>query len=83
VPVRLTGSGISFPPAYTARRGHAPHSSSPGPSPRRGVYYDGWSMLAVKEAGRVRLVSRNERYHTRRFREIVQALTKLRPETSR
>jgi bifunctional non-homologous end joining protein LigD len=43
--------------------------------------YDGWRMLALKEAGRVRLVSRNERDHTKRFPEIVQALTKLKPAT--
>jgi len=43
--------------------------------------YDGWRMVAVKEAGRVRLVSRNGRDHTKRFTEIVQALTKLKPKT--
>ena len=26
---------------------------------------DGWRMLAIKEAGRVRLVTRNERDHTK------------------
>jgi ATP-dependent DNA ligase len=30
---------------------------------------DGWRMLALKEAGRVRLVSRNDRDHTKRFRD--------------
>jgi bifunctional non-homologous end joining protein LigD len=42
---------------------------------------DGWRVLAVKEAGQVRLVSRNDRDHTKRFPEIVQALTKLKPKT--
>lgn len=28
---------------------------------------DGWRMLAIKDAGRVRLVSRNARDHTKRF----------------
>jgi len=43
--------------------------------------YDGWRMLALKEDGRVRLVSRNGRDHTRRFPEIVAALAKLKPKT--
>jgi bifunctional non-homologous end joining protein LigD len=38
-------------------------------------------MLALKDAGRVRLVSRNARDHTKRFPEIVQALTKLKPKS--
>jgi bifunctional non-homologous end joining protein LigD len=38
-------------------------------------------MLAVKEAGVVRLISRNGRDHTRRFTDLVAALTKLRPKT--
>ena len=42
---------------------------------------DGWRMLAVKEAGRVRLVSRNGRDHTKRFREIADALQALKPTT--
>jgi len=41
--------------------------------------YDGWRMLALKESGRVRLVSRNERDHTRRFPHLVDALAKLKP----
>ena len=41
--------------------------------------YDGWRMLAVKEAGGVRLISRNGRDHTKGLPEIVQALTKLKP----
>jgi len=43
--------------------------------------YDGWRMLADKEDGRVRLISRNGRDHTRRFGDLVAALTKLRPAT--
>ncbi len=43
--------------------------------------YDGWRMLAVKEAGRVRLISRNGRDHTKRFRDIADALAKLKPAT--
>src|SRR4030095_10873075 len=43
--------------------------------------YDGWRMLAVKEEGDVRLVSRAGREHTRRFRQIGDALTALKPET--
>ena len=42
---------------------------------------DGWRMLAVKEAGVVRLISRNGRDHTRRFTHLVAALAKLRPAT--
>jgi bifunctional non-homologous end joining protein LigD len=42
---------------------------------------DGWRMLAVKEAGHVRLVSRNARDHTKRFRDLVAALAALKPET--
>lgn len=43
--------------------------------------YDGWRMTALKEAGRVRLISRNGRDHTKRFRDIADALTKLKPAT--
>jgi bifunctional non-homologous end joining protein LigD len=43
--------------------------------------YDGWRMLAVKEDGVVRLISRNGRDHTKRFVDLVAALTKLRPKT--
>jgi bifunctional non-homologous end joining protein LigD len=43
--------------------------------------YDGWRMLAIKEAGVVRLISRNGRDHTRRFADLVAALSKLRPKT--
>lgn len=43
--------------------------------------YDGWRMLALKEAGRVRLISRNERDHTKRFREMADALAALKPTT--
>jgi bifunctional non-homologous end joining protein LigD len=41
--------------------------------------YDGWRMLAVKDEGRVRLVSRNDRDHTRRFPAIVAAVASLTP----
>jgi ATP-dependent DNA ligase len=41
--------------------------------------YDGWQMLAVKDEGRVRLVSRNDRDHTRRFPAIVAAVASLTP----
>lgn len=41
--------------------------------------YDGWRMLALKDQGRIRLISRNERDHTRRFPHIVEALAKLKP----
>jgi bifunctional non-homologous end joining protein LigD len=43
--------------------------------------YDGWRMLAVKEAGGVRLVSRNGRDHTKRFHAIAAALAALNPKT--
>jgi bifunctional non-homologous end joining protein LigD len=39
---------------------------------------DGWRMLAYKAGGRVRLVSRNGRDHTRRFRDIAAAISLLR-----
>jgi ATP-dependent DNA ligase len=39
--------------------------------------YDGWRMLAVKEEGRVKLISRNERDHTRRFPERAVILLAL------
>jgi bifunctional non-homologous end joining protein LigD len=38
---------------------------------------DGWRMLAYKDGGRVRLVSPNGRDHTRRFRDIASAISKL------
>ena len=41
--------------------------------------YDGWRMLAVKDEGRVRLVSRNDRDHTGRFPAIVAAVASLKP----
>lgn len=42
---------------------------------------DGWRIHALKEAGRVRLISRNERDHTKRFPDIVAALTAVKPQT--
>jgi ATP dependent DNA ligase domain len=42
---------------------------------------DGWRMLASKDAERVRLVSRNGRDHTRRFRDIAAAISKLSART--
>ena len=42
---------------------------------------DGWGVLALEDGRRVRLVNRNERDHTRRFPEIVAALTALKPST--
>ena len=38
---------------------------------------DGWRMLAYKDGGRVRLVSRNGRDHTRRFAGIAGAVVAL------
>jgi len=40
---------------------------------------DGWRIVAIKDKGRVRLVSRNERDHTKRFPHLIEALTKLKP----
>jgi|GEM_PF-3633370 len=42
---------------------------------------DGWRMLAYKDGNRVRLISRNGRDHTRRFRDIAAAVAKLSPRT--
>jgi ATP-dependent DNA ligase len=39
--------------------------------------FDGWRMLAYKDGGRVRLVSRNGRDHTRRFAGIAEAVAAL------
>jgi bifunctional non-homologous end joining protein LigD len=39
---------------------------------------DGWRILAYKDRGRVRLVSRNGRNHTRRFRDIAAVISLLR-----
>src|SRR5262249_19481319 len=41
---------------------------------------DGWRILAYKDGGRVRLISRNGRDHTRRFRDIA-AVAKLSART--
>jgi len=38
---------------------------------------DGWRILAYKDRDRVRLVSRNGRDHTRRFRDLAEAVSKL------
>lgn len=38
---------------------------------------DGWRIVAIKAEGAVRLVSRNDRDHTRRFPELVKALDRL------
>jgi ATP-dependent DNA ligase len=38
---------------------------------------DGWRILAYKDGQRVRLVSRNERDHTRRFADLAVAISKL------
>jgi bifunctional non-homologous end joining protein LigD len=38
---------------------------------------DGWRIVAYKDGDRVRLVSRNGVDHTRRFRDIAAAITKL------
>jgi len=42
---------------------------------------DGWRILAYKDGGRVRLLSRNGRDHTRRFRDIAVAVSKLSART--
>src|SRR5215470_8670464 len=42
---------------------------------------DGWRMLAYKDGGGVRLISRNGRDHTRRFRDIAAAVAKLAART--
>src|SRR5262249_2802996 len=42
---------------------------------------DGWRILAYKDGGRVRLLSRNGRDHTRRFRDIAAAVAKLSART--
>ena len=40
--------------------------------------YDGWRMLAFKDGGRVRLISRQGVDHTARFRELAAAIAQLR-----
>ena len=42
---------------------------------------DGWRMLAVKDAGGVRLISRNGRDHTKRFHDIAEAHAALKQKT--
>jgi bifunctional non-homologous end joining protein LigD len=44
-------------------------------------WIDGWRMLAYKDRDRVRLVSRNGRDHTRRFRDTATAISKLSART--
>jgi len=59
------------------------HGPDTGPRPfhRNGWVYeekvDGWRMLAYKDRDRVRLVNRNGRDHTRRFRDIAAEVAKL------
>jgi ATP-dependent DNA ligase len=63
-----------------------PHQYTPmAPAPVREPFHrdgwvyeekvDGWRMLAYKDGQRVRLVSRNGRDHTRRFRDIAAAIS--------
>jgi len=40
---------------------------------------DGWRLVAIKTDGAVRLVSRHGRDHTRRFPELLKALSGLKP----
>src|SRR5688572_14888285 len=42
---------------------------------------DGWRMLAYKDGARVRLLSRTNVEHTRRFPELAAAIARLRPTT--
>jgi len=42
---------------------------------------DGWRMVATKSKGTIRLVSRNGLDHTKRFPELVKALTALKSAT--
>ena len=57
----------------------------PRPFHRPGWIYeekvDGWRVLAYKDAAGVRLVSRNARDLTRRFRELAAAVAALEPPT--
>src|SRR5882724_6775729 len=43
--------------------------------------YDGIRILAYKEAGRVRLLSRNDKDRTKNFPNIVGAIANLSPDT--
>jgi bifunctional non-homologous end joining protein LigD len=43
--------------------------------------YDGWRMVAYKNGTTVKLVSRAEKDHTRRFPELVAAMRALPPMT--
>ena len=70
---------MAEPPALT----HATQVARPFHTPGW-IYeekYDGWRILAVKEAGGVRLVSRNGWDHTKRFHAIAEALAALKPKT--
>jgi bifunctional non-homologous end joining protein LigD len=57
----------------------------PDPFHRPGWVYeekvDGWRILAYKNGDRVRLLSRHDRDHTKRFAEIARAITKLSART--
>src|SRR5437899_9254575 len=39
--------------------------------------YDGWRMLAYKDGGEVKLISRQGRTHTKRFRELAASIAAL------
>ena len=44
--------------------------------------YDGWRMLALREGRRVRFVSRQGVDHAERFRELADAISKLKAPRS-
>ena len=41
--------------------------------------FDGWRIVAMKDAGRVRLISRRGRDHTARFPDVAAAIAQLAP----
>lgn len=43
--------------------------------------YDGWRIVAIKDKGHVRFISRNERDHTQRFGNIADVVARLKPDT--
>ena len=43
--------------------------------------YDGWRIIAAKDGGRVRLVSRRGRDHTTRFADVAAAIARLSART--